>query len=126
METLKTASTVVGVEDQIKEELAHEVVPQQRMTKEVALPPSAWDHQQLKAFLTKNKMERVVLLTEKHDGKKLMKMSVLQMQAQLFDDKDSKEFAQTLFDLLRKENDRVAAIQRKERARNKLNRKGGV
>jgi hypothetical protein len=126
METLKTASTVVGVEDQIKEELAHEVVPQQRMTKEVALPPSAWDHQQLKAFLTKNKMEKVVLLTQKHDGKKLMKMSVLQMQAQLFDDKDSKEFAQTLFDLLRKENDRVAAIQRKERARNKLNRKGGV
>jgi hypothetical protein len=125
METLKTASTVVGVEDQIKEELAHEVVPQQRMTKEVALPPSAWDHQQLKAFLTKNKIERVVLLTQKHDGKKLMKMSVLQMQAQLFDDKD-KEFAQTLFDLLRKENDRVAAIQRKERARNKLNRKGGV
>ena len=54
-----------------------------------------------------------------------MKMSVLQMRAQLFGDKD-KEFAQTLFDLLRKENDRVAVIQRKERANNKLNRKGGV
>ena len=93
--------------------------------KEVALPPSAWDHQQLKAFLTKNKLERVVLLTQKHDGRKLMKMSVLQMRAQLFGDKD-KEFAQTLFDLLRKENDRVAVIQRKERANNKLNRKGSV
>jgi kinesin family protein 2/24 len=125
METLKTASTVVGVEDQIKEELAHEVVLQQRTMKEVALPPSAWDHQQLKTFLTKNKLERVVLLTQKHDGRKLMKMSVLQMRAQLFDDKD-KEFAQTLFDLLRKENDRVAVIQRKERVNNKLNRKGSV
>jgi len=125
METLKTASTVVGVDDQIKEELAHEVVLQQRTMKEVALPPSAWDHQQLKAFLTKNKLERVVLLTQKHDGKLLMKMSVLQMRAQLFDDKD-KEFAQTLFDLLRKENDRVAVIQRNERVNNKLNRKGGV
>lgn len=125
METLKTASTVVGVEDQIKEESAHEVVPQQRTTKEVALPPSAWDHGQVKTFLIKNKLDKVVLLTQKHDGKMLIKMSVLQMRAQLFGDND-KEFAQTLFDLLRKENDRVSAMQRKDRARNKLNRKGCV
>jgi hypothetical protein len=88
------------------------------------LPPSGWDHEHLKKFLALKKMERV-LLTEKHDGKLLMKMSVPQMRAQLFDDRD-KDLAQKLFDLLRKENDRVTAIQRKERAILKKERKERV
>ena len=88
------------------------------------MPPSAWDHEHLKKFLALKKMERVQL-TEKHDGKILMKMSVTQMRAQLFDDRD-RELAQKLFDLLRKENDRVTAIQRKERAMLKKERKERV
>ena len=47
------------------------------------------------------------------------------MRAQLFDDRD-RELAQKLFDLLRKENDRVTAIQRKERAMLKKERKERV
>ena len=43
-----------------------------------------------------------------------MKMSVLQMRTLL---DISKERAQNIFDLLRKENDRVAALQRKDRVR---------
>ncbi|KAL3822227.1 hypothetical protein ACHAXA_000667 [Cyclostephanos tholiformis] len=124
METLKTVAGIVGVDDQIKEEKAHEVSSHLLEAKPTILPPSGWDHEHLKKFLALKKMERV-LLTEKHDGKLLMKMSVPQMRAQLFDDRD-KELAQKLFDLLRKENDRVTAIQRKERAILKKERKERV
>jgi kinesin family protein 2/24 len=124
METLKTVASIVGVDDQIKEEKAHEVSSHLLETKPTILPPSGWDHEHLKKFLALKKMERV-LLTEKHDGKLLMKMSVPQMRAQLFDDRD-KDLAQKLFDLLRKENDRVTAIQRKERAILKKERKERV
>lgn len=124
METLKTVASIVGVDDQIKEEKAHEVSSQLLETRPTTLPPSAWDHEHLKKFLALKKMERVQL-TEKHDGKILMKMSVTQMRTQLFDVRD-KELAQKLFDLLRKENDRVTAIQRKERAMLKKERKERV
>jgi kinesin family protein 2/24 len=124
METLKTVAGIVGVDDQIKEEKAHEVSSQLLESRPTILPPSAWDHEHLKKFLAQKKMERVQL-SEKHDGKILMKMSVPQMRAQLFDDRD-KELAQKLFDLLRKENDRVTAIQRKERAMLKKERKERV
>lgn len=125
METLKTVASIVGVDDQIRENKAHEVVPQKLETRPSILAPSAWNHEHLKKFLANNNLERVVLLAEKHNGKLLMKMSVPQMRSQLFDDKD-KELAQKLFDLLRKENDRVTAIQRKERARSKRDMKERV
>ena len=114
MDTLKTVASIVGVDDQIKEEKAHAVSSHRQETRQVLLPPTSWDHKHLQKFLVDNKMHKVQL-AKKHDGKTLMKMSVLQMRAQLFEDRD-KEQAQKLFDLLRKENDRVTAIQRKERA----------
>ncbi|MBV5267427.1 MAG: hypothetical protein JZU67_02735, partial [Burkholderiaceae bacterium] len=61
----------MGVDDQIKEEKAHEVSSQLLETRPTTLPPSAWDHEHLKKFLALKKMERVQL-TEKHDGKILM------------------------------------------------------
>jgi len=124
METLKTVAGIVGVDDQIKEEKAHIVASQILETKPLILPPKQWDHNHMRKFLAHKKMSRVQLL-EKHDGKALMKMSVSQMRAHLFEDKD-KELAQKLFDLLRKENDRVAQIQRKERELLKKERKARV
>jgi len=114
MDTLKTVASIVGVDDQIKEEKTHVVSSHRQETRQVLVPPTAWDHKHLQKFLIDNKMPKVQL-AKKHDGKALMKMSVLQLRAQLFEDRD-KEQAQKLFDLLRKENDRVTAIQRKERA----------
>ncbi|KAL7536128.1 hypothetical protein ACHAXR_006937 [Thalassiosira sp. AJA248-18] len=123
METLRTVASIVGVDDQIKEEKAHAVVSQ-KVDRPASLPPKMWDHQRLRKFLAHKKMHGVQL-SEKHDGKALMKMGVAQMRAQLFEGKD-KELAQKLFDLLRKENDRVNQIQKKERANLKEQRKGGV
>jgi len=54
-----------------------------------------------------------------------MKMSVMKMQAHPYEDKD-KELAKRLFDLLRKENDRVTQFQRREHAMLKQQRKGRV
>lgn len=122
METLKTVASIVGVDDQIREEKAHAVISQRLETKPTVLSPKQYDHDTLKRFLAHKKIARVQL-TEKHDGKALMKMSVPQMKAHLFEDRD-KDLAQKLFDTLRKENDRVAEIQRKERARAKKERKG--
>lgn len=124
METLKTVSSIVGVDDQIKEEKAHAVMPQRVETRQAILPPKQWDHKHLKKFLAHKKMTRVQL-SEKYDGKALMKMSVSQIRAHLFEDRD-KELAQKLFDLLRKENDRITQIQRKEREVLKKERKGRV
>lgn len=124
METLKTVASIVGVDDQIREAKAHAVTPHKLQTKQAILPPKQWSHEHLKKFLVHKKMQRVKL-SEKHDGKALMKMSVTQMRAHFFEDKD-KELAKRLFDLLRKENDRVTQIQRKERAMLKQQRKGSV
>eukprot|EP00571_Detonula_confervacea_P014559 CAMPEP_0172308604 /NCGR_PEP_ID=MMETSP1058-20130122/9143_1 /TAXON_ID=83371 /ORGANISM="Detonula confervacea, Strain CCMP 353" /LENGTH=827 /DNA_ID=CAMNT_0013021055 /DNA_START=69 /DNA_END=2552 /DNA_ORIENTATION=+ len=124
METLKTVASIVGVDDQIKEEKAHAVASIRLESRPTSLPPKQWDHKHLKKFLAHKKMNRVQL-SEKYDGKALMKMGVPQMRAQLFEDKD-KDLAQKLFDLLRKENDRVTEIQRKERAMLKMERKGCV
>ena len=124
METLKTVAGIVGVDDQIREEKAHVVTSQRLETRPAILPPKQWDHEHLKKFLAHKKMNRVQLL-EKHDGKALMKMSVPQMRAHFFEDKE-KELAQKLYDLLRKENDRVTQIQRKEREIMKKERKGRV
>jgi len=121
METLKTVASIVGVEDQIQEEKSHVVTALRRESKPTSLPPKQWDHERLKKFLAHKKMHKVKL-SEKHDGKQIMKMSVPQMRAHLFEDVD-KELAPKLFDLLRKENDRVAEIQRKERAMLKKARK---
>eukprot|EP00579_Thalassiosira_antarctica_P008625 CAMPEP_0201884998 /NCGR_PEP_ID=MMETSP0902-20130614/17664_1 /ASSEMBLY_ACC=CAM_ASM_000551 /TAXON_ID=420261 /ORGANISM="Thalassiosira antarctica, Strain CCMP982" /LENGTH=824 /DNA_ID=CAMNT_0048414021 /DNA_START=149 /DNA_END=2623 /DNA_ORIENTATION=- len=124
METLKTVASIVGVDDQIKEEKAHVVTSKRLETRPAILPPKQWDHDHLKKFLAHKKMNSVQL-SEKHDGKALMKMSVPQMRAHFFEDKE-KELAQKLFDLLRKENDRVTQIQRKEREIMKKERKGRV
>ncbi len=114
MDTLKTVASIVGVDDQIKEEKAYVVSSHRQEARQLPLPPTAWDHEHLQKFIVDNKLHTVKLAT-KHDGKTLMKMSVLQLRAQLFEDRD-KEHAQKLFDLLRRENDRVTSIQRKERA----------
>ena len=86
------------------------------------LSPKQWDNTQLKRFLAHKKMDRVKL-TDKHDGKVLMKMSVQQMRTQLFDDKDS-ELAKRLFDLLRLENDKISKLQRADRIKLAKARKG--
>mmetsp|Transcript_15644 Transcript_15644/g.28276 ORF Transcript_15644/g.28276 Transcript_15644/m.28276 type:complete len:208 (-) Transcript_15644:322-945(-) len=124
METLKTVASIVGVDDQIKEEKAHAVTSQKLESRPAILVPKQWDHEHLKKFLAHKKMNRVQL-NETHDGKALMKMSVPQMRAHLFEDRD-KELAQKLFNFLRKENDRVSKIQRKEREILKKERKGRV
>lgn len=122
METLKTVASIAGVEDQIREERAHAVTPLRHKPTNL-LGPKQWDHNHLKKFLAHKKI--VVQLSEKHDGRALMKMSVPQMRAQLFEDKD-KELAQQLFALLRRENDRVTLLQRKERALLSKARKASV
>ena len=124
MGTLKTVASIVGVDNQIEEEKAHVVDAPKPHARPALLPPKQWDHDHLRKFLVHKKMLRVKLL-EKHDGKALMKMSVPQMRAHLFDDRD-KELAPRLFDLLRKENERVAQLQRRERELLKKERKGRV
>lgn len=85
METLRTVASIVGVDDQIKEEKAHAVVSQ-KVDRPASLPPKMWDHQRLRKFLAHKKMHGVQL-SEKHDGKALMKMGVAQIRAQLFEGK---------------------------------------
>lgn len=122
METLKTVSTIVGFDNEIREENAHTVMPPSQHSKNSILPPKMWDHELLKNFLAHKKMNKV-RLSPKHDGKTLMKMSLPQMRAQLFADRD-KDLAEKLFNLLRKENDRVNKIQRTERINLANERKG--
>ena len=121
METLKTVASIVGMDDKIKEEKPCTVsysLPTLVGTTKI-LPPKQYDHERLKKFLA-NKHASIPNLDPAHDGKSLMKMSVLQMRTLL---DISKERAQNIFDLLRKENDRVAALQRKDRVRLKEEKK---
>jgi hypothetical protein len=102
--------------------------------------PKQWSHEHLLKFLAQQKMN-TVNLSLRHDGAALMKMSIpqvnthfsqcwhsikslanliftnhisMQMKAQLFDDRNADK-AKQLFNLLRKENDRVTKLQREDR-----------
>mmetsp|Transcript_5769 Transcript_5769/g.11735 ORF Transcript_5769/g.11735 Transcript_5769/m.11735 type:complete len:1040 (+) Transcript_5769:161-3280(+) len=126
METLKTVATICGFEDQIKEAKAHVVTPPTLPRKKAAIPVKDWDHDQVVKFLERKKMNhKVKLSNKKYDGKALMKMSLPQMRAQLFVEKD-KDLAVKLFNILRKENDRVSKLERSERANLANERKGRV
>lgn len=123
METLKTVATICGFEDKINEEKARAVTAPPLQNKKVLLPPKMWDHERLNQFLVMKKLDSKVKLSLKHDGKALMKMSLPQMRAQLFTERD-KELAEKLFNALRRENDRVDKIQRTERVNLANARKG--
>lgn len=123
VETLRFATAIVGTDSQIREGETRIVVPAMKtFESRDILSPKQWDNAQLKRFLAHKKMDRVKL-TDKHDGKLLMKMSVQQMRTQLFDDRDS-ELAKRLFDLLRLENDKISKLQRADRIKLAKARKG--
>ena len=123
IETLRFAASIVGKDAQIREGETRLVATAiaTNGTRNIQ-SPKQWDNGRLQKFLLHKKMDRV-RLTEKHDGKALMKMSVPQMKSQLFDEKDSEQ-AKKLFNLLRLENDRVASIQRADRIKLSKARKG--
>ena len=123
METLKTVASIVGVDDQIKESSACTVEPPTLETaiRSSVLAPKQWTHTRLKKFLAHKKVSGVQL-TEKHDGKALMKMSVMNIKTHLLPDRDQDK-AKMIFDLLRKENDKAAAHNKTERDRLKRDRK---
>jgi len=123
METLKTVASIVGVEDQIKESSACTVEPPTltTATRTAVLAPKQWTHERLIKFLAHKKVSGVQL-TEKHDGRALMKMSVMNIKTHLLPDRDEDK-AKKIFDLLRKENDRVAAHNKVERDRIKRDKK---
>ena len=125
IETLRFVTSLGGNESQVKEgetrtvSLAMEI-PESR--RNMLSPPKQWDNAELRRFLVSKKMDRVKL-TDKHDGKALMKMSVQQMRAQLFEDKDA-DNAKLLFDLLRLQNDKVSKLMRADRIKLSKARKG--
>eukprot|EP00574_Skeletonema_japonicum_P013072 CAMPEP_0201717256 /NCGR_PEP_ID=MMETSP0593-20130828/3010_1 /ASSEMBLY_ACC=CAM_ASM_000672 /TAXON_ID=267983 /ORGANISM="Skeletonema japonicum, Strain CCMP2506" /LENGTH=825 /DNA_ID=CAMNT_0048207235 /DNA_START=180 /DNA_END=2657 /DNA_ORIENTATION=- len=123
VETLRFATAIVGTDSHVREGETRIAVPAMKtFESRDILSPKQWDNTQLKRFLAHKKMDRVKL-TDKHDGKVLMKMSVQQMRTQLFDDKDS-ELAKRLFDLLRLENDKISKLQRADRIKLAKARKG--
>lgn len=77
METLRTITTIIGVDSNITEEKARPVTRSEIQVKMVKLPKQ-WNHEELQSFLTKKKIDHVKLTSE-HDGSALMKMSVSQV-----------------------------------------------
>ena len=75
--------------------------------------PKQWDHEQLKAFLVKKKLKKILLKPDT-DGRVLMKMSTLNIKTMLVEGRDA-ECAKALFDALRNENDRVNSKIKAER-----------
>jgi len=119
-ETLKTVSTIVGCENMILEGEKHEVSPQKKK-KPDTLPPRAWDHSQLVAFLGRKRIDLKV--PENIDGKMVMRMNVQQIRARLCRGNSDDKLPNIVFNALRKENDRVSSIQRKEQLDMKKQRK---
>eukprot|EP00956_Cyclotella_meneghiniana_P002579 scaffold3030_cov72-Cyclotella_meneghiniana.AAC.5 len=94
METLKTISTIVGIEDKIIEEKARVVTQSETRRCDVVKIPKEWSHKDLKAFLAKKKID-YVKLPPNLTGAALMKMSASQMKVHLC--LDSKDKAESLF-----------------------------
>ena len=115
-ETLKTVSSIVGSESLIEEGEAGEVQPQSTMKdlKERVSPPKQWDHEKLMKFLARKKIDLGV--PDNIDGKAIMRMNVQQIKARLCKGiRRDDAVATTVFDELRKENDRVDNILKKTR-----------
>lgn len=110
--------------ENIIEEKSHSITHQEASLQQSSIPKALkhWSHEELNAFLSRKKVDNIKLTT-KHDGAAIMKMSVLSMKSQLFDDR-YKDNAERLFNLLRSENDRISKLQRKERRRVANDRKG--
>jgi len=121
METLRTVSGIVGFENLINEGEAHSVTPISSKEENMITPPKQWDHEQLVLWLSKRKFRRIKV-TQILNGKTIMRMSLQQMRAQLFDQRDREE-ASRLFNALRKETDRVSKIQHRRRVELSNNRK---
>jgi kinesin family protein 2/24 len=121
IETLRFATSIVGADSQIREGETR-IVQGVTELESRFLSPKQWDNEKLQKFLLQKKMDKV-RITNNHDGKILMKMSVQQMRTHLFDVEDS-ELAKKLFDLLRLENDRVSELQRADRIKLSKARKG--
>ena len=121
METLRFVSQLVGSEKRIWEDPARDVVSIVAEMKTVEASPKAYSHAQLCAFLKKKKIEHVSL-PKNVDGKALMKMSSAQIRSRM---KISADASSEIFNALRKENDRIAKLQRAERLRVSQARKEG-
>ena len=109
IETLRTVATICGVEKKI-EETKSQAISESAAGGEKApsanlVLPKNWNHEQLKAFLVKKKLKKILLKPDT-DGKVLMKMSTLNIKTMLVEGRDA-ECAKSLFDALRNENDRV-------------------
>lgn len=124
METLRFVSQLVGSEKNIREGPSREVVPVVAEMKKVDIAPKAYSHEQLCAFLKEKKLRAT--LPKKIDGKALMKMSSHQIRSHIFGGDPTKADASAeIFNALRKENDRVAKLERAERFRVSQARKAG-
>uniref|UniRef100_A0A7S4JSM0 Kinesin motor domain-containing protein n=1 Tax=Odontella aurita TaxID=265563 RepID=A0A7S4JSM0_9STRA len=111
-ETLKTVSTIVGCDSMISEGEKNEVVSQEKKKSDI-VPPRAWDHSQLVAFLSRKKID--LKISENIDGKTVMRMNVQQIRARLCRGNGDDKLPTKVFNELRKENDRVDKIQRKDK-----------
>ena len=124
METLRFVSQLAGREKDITEGATREVVSVVAEMKKVDVAPKAYSHEQLCAFLKKKKIQ--VTLPKRMDGKALMKLSSNQIRSHVFGGDPTKGDASAeIFNALRKENDRVAKLQRAERLRVSQARKAG-
>jgi kinesin family protein 2/24 len=120
METLKTISTIVGIDDKIVEEKTR-LCNNSEVSVKTLKVPKQWTNAELQSFVSKKMGD--IKLPSKYDGSAVMKMSVSQMKAQLSIDGNE---ADQLFNLLRKENDRTSKVQRQERIRAAKNRQGRI
>ena len=120
METLRFVSQLVGSMKDIREDPARDVVSIVAEMKKVEASPKVYSHAQLCAFLKKKKIDAT--LPKNVDGKALMKMSSAQIRSRM---KISADASSEIFNALRKENDRVAKLQRAERLRVSQARKEG-
>ena len=115
IETLRTVASICGVENKIVETKSQAIL-ENAAVNEKAQPvilPKQWNHEQLRAFLVKNKFNKIQLKPDT-DGKAIMKMSTLNIKAMMVEGRDA-ECAKALFDALRNENDRVNAKLKVER-----------
>jgi kinesin family protein 2/24 len=115
LETLRTVSTLVGMDGNLEEGETHVVSNSPTNAKEEELlTPKQWNHEQLVDFLKRKRLLPTNNVPSHLDGRLIMRMSPVQLKNLLYD-KDNADKADALFRLLRAENDRVSRILIKRR-----------
>lgn len=112
IQTLRTISTLLG--EELNEGKQQTLVEESPKSDSSEVAPKKWTNQQVVEFLTKKNLLGEKAVPWSMDGRQIMRMTKLQLRNTFYNDSQSDK-ADTLYQCLRAESDRIEKVELKRR-----------